>query len=295
MIPPGLLPTRPPDTHKGLSGRVLIVAGARGLTGAAALAARGALRTGAGLVTVATPASVYPILAVKLTEAMTKPLPETREQTLSLQAQAPLLEQIGASDCAAIGPGLSQHSETGELVRRLIPLLRTPCVLDADGINAVAADRAALKRRGAPMVITPHPAEMGRLVQLSADDVQRDRERIASEFAKDYGVVVVLKGHRTVIANVDGARVINETGNPGMAAGGMGDVLTGMIAALIGQRLAPFDAARLGVHLHGLAGDLAMKRVGAVGLIATDLADTIPLAVRDYQRGSAASPDAAPV
>ena len=283
-VPPDLFPPRAPQSHKGDFGRVGIVAGSTGLTGAAALCGLGALRVGAGLVTVAMPASQQPILAVKLTEAMTVAMPETKAQTLSLKALPALTEFAERSDALAIGPGLSQQSETKQLIRQWLPMLRTPTVLDADGLNAVAEDLAVLKRLAQPIIVTPHPGEMARLITLSAEDVQSDRERIAQEFAKKYGVIVVLKGHRTIVANVDGASSVNETGNPGMASGGVGDVLTGMIAGLLGQRLALFDAARLAVHLHGLAGDLAAERRGTVGLIASDLVDTIPDAIRRYQQ-----------
>ncbi len=283
-MPAGLLPPRRPESHKGDFGRVGIVAGSTGLTGAAALCSLGALRVGAGLITLATPASQQPVLAVKLTEAMTMSLPETKAHAMSLAALPSLREFAERSDALAIGPGLSQQPETKQLIRQWLPLLRKPCVLDADALNAVADDVAVLKRLAQPVIVTPHPGEMARLVKLSAADIQRDRERIAQEFAKMYGVVVVLKGHRTIVANVDGQSSVNETGNPGMASGGMGDVLTGMIAGLLGQQLSLIDAARLAVYLHGLAGDVAAERRGAVGLIASDLLDTIPDAIRRYQQ-----------
>jgi len=169
-------------------------------------------------------------------------------------------------------------------VHQLLPRVTKPCVLDADGLNALAEDLKVLTRVPTPMVLTPHPGEMARLIKLSAQDVQRDRERIAKEFATRYGMIVALKGYQSVVANVDGELYVNDTGNPGMASGGFGDVLTGMIAALLGQHLNLFDAARLGVYLHGLAGDLAAAEHGQVGLIASDLLDTIPLAIRNYQQ-----------
>ncbi len=283
MLPAGLLPLRLLDSHKGDFGRVVVVAGSPGLTGAAALSANGALRAGAGLVTLATPRSLQPIFETKLTEAMTRGLSETKEQSLAVEALPELLELVERADAVAVGPGLSQHAQTKQLIKRLVPKITKPCVLDADGLNAVADDTKLLKRLVHPMIVTPHPGEMGRLIRLSAEEVQRDRQRITVEFAKHHGVIVVLKGHRTLVANVDGELFINDTGNPGMAAGGMGDVLAGVIAGLLGQRLAPFDAARLGVYLHGLAGDLVAERLGRVGLIASDLLDTIPLAIRRYQ------------
>ena len=283
MIPPGLLPKRPSDMHKGDAGRVFLLAGSVGLSGAAALCALGALRVGAGLVTLGLPKSLHGPMVEKLTEAMFKVLPETKEGSVSLRALPEIASAVDNMDAVAIGPGLSQHPETKTLVRQLLPMMTRPLVLDADGLNALAEDVDILKKRSLPIVVTPHPGEMGRLIRLSAEQVQRDRQRIASEFAKTYRVVVVLKGHDTVVASFDGAISLNDTGNPGMASGGCGDVLTGMIAGLAGQKLSLFDAARLGVYLHGLAGDLAAKEVGDVGLIASDLAARIPQAIRQYQ------------
>jgi NAD(P)H-hydrate epimerase len=266
-------------------GHVLVIGGSVGLTGAAALCSLGALRAGAGLVTLAIPESLNDAMEIKLTEVMTKPFPETKARSFSLQAMPGLASAIEARDAMAIGPGLSQDAGTKQLVRQLLPRVVKPCVVDADALNALVEDMVVLKRCLGPMILTPHPGEMGRLITLSAKQVQQDRERIAKEFAMKYGKIVVLKGHRTVVANVDGELYLNDTGNPGMASGGFGDVLTGMIAGLLAQHVAPFDAARLGVYLHGLAGDLAAKACGGVGLIASDLLDTIPLAIRQYQSG----------
>ena len=282
-LPKGLLPPRKPDAHKGDVGHVFIIAGSAGLTGAAALCSLGALRVGAGLVTLGIPESLQDVMAAKLTEVMTKPLPETKSRSLNLQALPEIVTFAQHVDVVALGPGLSRHTSTGQLVRQALPKLLKPCVVDADGLNALVGELQVLKRLVHPVILTPHPGEMARLTALSRAEVQRDRQRIAEEFAKKYRAVVVLKGHRTVVANVDGEVVINETGNPGMASGGCGDVLTGMIAGLLGQRLAPFDAARLGAHLHGLAGDLAADEVGPVGLIASDLLDRIPAAIEAYQ------------
>ena len=285
-IPSNLLPPRSPHTHKGDVGHVFIIAGSVRLTGAAALCSLGALRSGAGLVTLGIPESLQGIVAIKLTEVMTTPCPETKAHSFSLQALPKLVRIIEEMDALAIGPGVSQEPQTTQLIRQLLPKISKPCVVDADGLNALAEDLEVLKRVPAPMILTPHPGEMARLIRLSVADIQRDRERIAKEFATRYGMVVVLKGHRTIVANVDGELYVNETGNPGMASGGCGDVLTGMIAGLLGQRLSLFDAARLGVYLHGLAGDLAASERGPVGLIASDLLDTIPLAIRQYQHNS---------
>ena len=284
MMEPGLLPRRKPDMHKGDAGRVLLLCGSVGLSGAAALCAMGALRSGAGLVTLGIPNSLHHPMVEKLTEAMFLVLPETKEGSLSAQALPDILRAVQRVDAVAIGPGLSQQPQTKELVRQLLPAVTKPLVLDADGLNALADDVGLLKKLPLPIVLTPHPGEMGRLMRLSSEEVQQDRERIAREFAKTYHVVLVLKGHRTVVANFDGTLCVNDTGNPGMATGGSGDVLTGMIAGLLGQQLSLFDAARLGVYLHGVAGDLAAAERGEIGLIASDLVDRIPLAIRHYQQ-----------
>lgn len=284
-IPQGLLPPRPPQTHKGDAGRLFLLAGSVGLSGAAALCTMGALRVGAGLVTLGIPKSLHDPMVEKLTEAMLKVLPETKEGSLSLQGLAEIAGTAERMDAVAIGPGLSQQAQTKELVRRLLPKIAKPLVLDADGLNALAEDVQLLKKLALPIILTPHPGEMGRLIRQSSEEIQRDRERTAGAFAKLYNVVVVLKGHGTVVASYDGGLYVNETGNPGMASGGFGDVLTGMIAGLLGQKLSLFDAARLGVYLHGLAGDLAAKDRGEIGLIASDLVDRIPLAIRQYQSG----------
>ena len=285
-LPGGLLPARASASHKGDYGHVCVAAGSVGLTGAAALCARGALRVGVGLVTVATPASQQPVLAVKLTEAITRALPETKEQSLSLQALPALIRVLDGMDVLVVGPGLSRQPQTQQLVRQLLPAAGRPCVVDADALNALVEDLGTLKRCVHPLIVTPHPGEMGRLIGLSAADVQRDRERIAKEFATRYNTVTVLKGHHTIVANVDGELYVNDTGNPGMASGGMGDILAGMIGGLLAQKLSAFDAARLAVFAHGLAGDLSAEQRGHVGLIASDLLDTIPLALRRYQQSA---------
>ena len=285
-IPKGLLPLRSPQTHKGDVGRVFVLAGSVGLSGAAALCTMGALRIGAGLVTLGVPKSLHDPMVEKLTEAMLKVLPETKEGSQSRQGLPEIASTLERMDAVAIGPGHSQQTQTKELVRQLLPKIAKPLVLDADGLNALAEDVDLLKRLALPIVLTPHPGEMGRLIRQSSDEIQRDRERTAQEFAKRYNVIIVLKGHRTVVASFDGALYVNETGNPGMASGGFGDVLTGMITGLLGQKLSLFDAACLGVYLHGLAGDLAAQDRGQIGLIASDLVDRIPLAIRQYQQSA---------
>ena len=283
-IAPGLLPPRPPDAHKGDAGRVLIIAGSAGMSGAAALCTMGTLRAGAGLVTLGLPKSLHHPMVEKLTEAMFLILPESKDGSLSVQALLEIVSAAERMDAVAVGPGLSQHPQTKTLVQQLLPKIAKPLVLDADGLNALAEDLGVLRKLLLPIILTPHPGEMARLIRLSVDEVQGDRERIAVEFAKKYRVVLVLKGHATVAASYDGTMYVNDTGNPGMASGGCGDVLTGMIAGLLAQKLSLFDAARLGVYLHGLAGDLAAADRGQIGLIASDLADRIPLAIRQYQQ-----------
>ena len=286
-IPSGLLQARHPDAHKGDFGHALIVAGSSGLSGAAVLCSLGAIRAGAGLVTLAAPASLQDVMAGKLTEVMTRPLPETKSRSVSVQAVSEVLRLLEDRNVLALGPGLSQESQTKEFTRQLLPRVTKPCVVDADAINAIAEDMQVLKRMGLPPILTPHPGEMGRLIRLGPADVQRDRERIAKDFAQRHRAIVVLKGFRTLVANVDGECYVNDTGNPGMATAGVGDVLSGVIAGLLAQDLAPFDAARLGVYVHGLAGDLAAQGRGAVGLIASDLLDTIPRAIQQYQSSPA--------
>ncbi len=265
-----LISPRTPDTHKGDYGRVLIVAGSRGKTGAAFLAALGALRSGAGLVTVATPASCQPILAAMAPEYMTEPIPEIGDE-LDPEAVDRVLEL--ARDVVAIGPGLGQGPSTRLFVKALVDRATMPIIVDADGLNAFADDPDALSgREGRDVIITPHPGEMARLVGMSTDEVQASRLEIARNFATAHQVYVVLKGHRTLIATPDAKVFINPTGNAGMATGGSGDVLTGMIAAWLAQLLDAEAACRLAVYLHGMAGDLAEADEGEISMTAGDVA-----------------------
>lgn len=282
---PKSIAVRPADTFKGDYGHVLVIGGSIGLTGAPALCALSCLRTGAGLVTLAVPKSVYLIVASKLTEVMVYPLPETAGGTLSTGAGTALKPLLAKADCVALGPGLSRNSTTVRAVWQLVAGVHLPIVLDADGINAFAGGaRTKLARAKGTIVMTPHPGEMARLLGISVAEVQKNRGQLAKKTAKELKAVVVLKGHKTVVAHPSGKWYVNQTGNPGMATAGTGDLLTGMIAALIGQGLDPFAAAKAGVYLHGLAGDLAAKRVGQVGLIASDVLRTIPEAIRHAAR-----------
>src|SRR5262245_3501117 len=265
-----LVPPRAPDAHKGDYGHVLVVAGSRGKTGAAHLAAVGALRSGAGLVTVATPGSCQATVASMGPEYMTEALPDDA-QGLCPDGVDRLLEI--ARDVIAVGPGLGQTARTREFVRELVDRASTPLVIDADGLNAFAGDPDRLTGRdGRDVIITPHPGEMARLVGMSTDEVQASRLDIARNFAVAHHLYVVLKGHRTLVATPDEQVFINPTGNPGMATGGTGDVLTGMIAAWLAQLLDAEAACKLAVYLHGMAGDLAEAEEGDISLTAGDVA-----------------------
>jgi len=252
------------------------------MVGAAALAGDAALRSGAGLVTIGTPQSVYPILAAKVTCCTTQPFPQTAAGTFSDRGLRRISEVAQRFDVVALGPGLGRHPSTTRLVLRLAAGLARPMVIDADGLNALAERPAVLKGAAARRVVTPHPGEMARLVGSAPQaQVQADRRRVAEAFAREHGAVVVLKGYRSVVT--DGDRTfINPTGNPGMASGGTGDVLTGVIAALLAQGLDPFQAAQAGTYVHGLAGDLAARALGQISLMASDLLDYLPTAFLRY-------------
>ncbi len=272
------LPPRPPDSNKGNFGRVLVLAGSRGMSGAAVLTSSGALRAGAGLVRLATPADVLPIAAAANPCYMTVPLPQDDHGRCAASA-ADLLQLAEGQSVLAIGPGLGRSPALTSLLAELLPQLRVPVVLDADGLNNLVGHLDVLGRCAVPLVLTPHPGELARLLGCEIAVVQARRAELAAQFAAQHRVVLVLKGHGTVVA--DGAQMyVNATGNPGMATGGSGDVLTGVVAALLAQGLKPFAAAQLGVYLHGRAGDLARDELGEVGLIATDLLDYLPQALR---------------
>lgn len=274
------LPPRRRSSHKGTFGHTGIIAGSVGKTGAAAMCAQAALRIGAGLVTVATPASVNDVLESKLLEVMTMPMPDTKARTLSRTALDRLQDFIAARSAVAIGPGLSTHPETIELVQTLVRQLDRPGVLDADALNALAGRASLLTECTIPPILTPHPGEMARLAtESSAQSVNADRIGTATRFAREHGVYVVLKGARTVIARPDGMVAICPTGNPGMATAGTGDVLTGMIVGLLAQGLASWEAACAATYLHGLAGDLAVEAIGQTGLTAGDVINHIPYAL----------------
>lgn len=279
-----LVPRRPRTAHKGTYGHLLIVAGSLGKTGAAALAARAAMRSGAGLVTVATPASQQPVVASLVLEAMTSALPETGARSVAVKAREPIRELATARDAVAIGPGLGLDAETQDLVRELTRDLPRPLVVDADALTALGRDPAVLRGAPAPRCLTPHPGEMARLLGVGVRDVERDRIEAARGFATTYGVHLALKGAGTVIAAPTGEVFVNPTGNPGMASGGTGDVLTGVAGAFLARGLVPLAALQAAVYLHGRAGDLAAGRVGEEGLIASDLIDALPDAFAELAR-----------
>ncbi len=269
------LPKRPADAHKGMFGRILAIAGGRGMAGAAALVGASALRSGAGLVKVASPAEIQPTVASFEPSYMTFPLPQDDDGLIDFGHAAGDLERLAhAADVVAAGPGLGQSDGLRELVRWLIGAVESPVVLDADALNNLAGDVSVLDKLIRPVVLTPHPGEFARLIGRPTREVQADRERLAAEFASRDHLVLVLKGHQTIVT--DGHRLyVNTTGNPGMATGGAGDCLTGVIAALLGQGMSAFDAATLGVFVHGLAGDIARDQNGEVGLIAGDIVDSL--------------------
>jgi len=275
------LPPRPTGAHKGTFGRVLIVAGSRGMTGAACLAGEASLRAGAGLVTVAVPETLHDIVEMKLTEVMTAPLPDDGKGCLCGEAGQAILSLLENKDVLVIGPGLSSEPGVAALVKELLPSIGVTSVLDADALNALAGAGELLRKIQAPVIITPHPGEMARLVGTSIGEIQGDRLTTVSKAALDWDAVVLLKGARTVVADPGGAIYINPTGNPGMATAGSGDVLAGTIAALAGQGLDPSRAAAAGAYLHGLAGDLAAREKGMMGLVAGDLVLTLPEAIRN--------------
>lgn len=266
-----LLPARRLTAHKGDFGKLLLLCGSRGLTGAAALSARAALRTGAGLVSLGVPESVYPILAAKLDEAMVFPLPEDGDGHLSTRALDAVFARLDGATACLIGPGLGRGAETEQLVAAVVRDCRVPLVVDADGINALSGHMDVVRGAGCPIVLTPHDGEFARL----GGDLSADRLAAARALSERAGATVLLKGYRTIVA--DGTRLrVNPTGNPGMATGGSGDVLAGVIAALLGQGLDAFDAAWVGAWLHGAAGDLCAREIGQYGMLPSDIIAALP-------------------
>ncbi len=282
-------PRRTPDAHKGRFGHVLVVAGSVGKSGAAALCGTAALVGGSGLVTVASPAPVQPVVAATRAELMTEPLPASEKGGLAEQALEPALALARTRQATAVGPGLGTEPGTQAFVRAFVSRGAGPMVVDADGLNALApaSDGKASEalRRAQPTVLTPHPGEAARLLDTTTERVQARRLDAARELAARTGAIVVLKGHRTLVAQPDGPTAVNPTGNPGMATGGTGDVLTGLIAALLARGLDAWPAATAGVYVHGMAGDVAARRRGQEALTAGDLLQAVPLALRRLERG----------
>jgi len=275
------IPRRKQDTHKGDFGHVFVVAGSRGMTGAAYLASQAAILSGCGLVTCGIPESLNAVMEIKLTEVMTLAFPEIKEGALALEAADKICAFSKNSDSLALGPGISRHKETQRLVKKVLKKVDKPVVLDADGIIAIAGNAEMLKKRKAPTILTPHPGEMSYLIGKGVPVIQQDRVKVALDFAKKFGVIVALKGRGTVIADPKGETYVNKTGNSGMSTAGVGDVLTGMIASFIAQGVNPYSAVVTGVYFHGMAGDVAAKEKGQYSLIATDLLDSLPRVIKN--------------
>lgn len=267
---------RSPDTHKGDTGHLLVVAGSPGKTGAAAMAAISAMRAGAGLVTLGIPASLNAILEVQVVEGMTHPLPETGAGILGDASFSTIMNLLSDKQCLAIGPGIGTALETRTLIHRIVQESTKPIVIDADGLNSLVGHTDMLKELTVPVILTPHPGEMARIVNTTAGDVQNDRISCARSFSEKFKTHVILKGAKTVIAHPDGTVFINQTGNSGMASGGMGDVLTGIISGFITQGYSPQSASHIGTYLHGAAADALAEKSGPIGFLATEVMDEIP-------------------
>ena len=265
-----ILPDRKPESHKGDYGRILLLCGSVGYTGAAALAAMGALRSGAGMVFLGVPESIYAIEAVKLTEAIVFPLPE-EDGKLKHQAIPQILKRLENMDAVLIGPGLGQSEDTFMVTKAVLENAVCPVILDADGINVLAGHMDILRDRHYPTILTPHAGEFGRIY----GQIEPDRVSCATAFARENGCILLLKGHETAITDGEES-YINPTGNPGMAVGGSGDVLAGIIAALVGQGVTPLKAAACGAWLHGASGDICAKEIGQYGMLPSDMLEVLP-------------------
>lgn len=281
----GMLPPRSPQAHKGQFGHLFVLAGSAGKTGAGVMACEAALRVGAGLVTMGLPRSLNSAMEARLTEVMTLPLPEGAEQSLSMAAAKEILESLEGKSGLVLGPGLSTRGETPELVRELVRKVSLPMVIDADGLNGLAGHLDLLKDNPGVKILTPHPGEAARLLSLSSSQVQSDRLEAALELSQRSSSYVVLKGAGTILAEPQGRLRLVPTGNPAMATGGMGDILTGIIAGLLIQGLEPFDAMSLGAYLHGLVADEWVAATGKRGLAATDLLGWLPGALERITEG----------
>jgi NAD(P)H-hydrate epimerase len=271
-----MCPVRYNNSNKGDYGKIFIVAGSKGMTGAAVLASQAALKTGSGLVTVGIPETLNDVVEMKVTEVMSYQLKDTGNGILALESAHDILKKAENGDVLVYGPGLSKNKTIGDILEKIISNYSGPMVIDADGINALSSNINILEESISDIIITPHPGEMSRLTGYEIDYIQKNRLSVAYDFANKWKVTVVLKGARTVIACPDGEMFINTTGNPGMATAGMGDVLSGIIASLIGQGLSAKEASLFGVYIHGLSGDIGVKKIGPFGLTAADVIDRIP-------------------
>ncbi len=268
---------RPDDANKGTLGSLLCICGSYGMAGASIMAGKSALKCGLGLLKCALPKSIYPIVAQSIYESVFFPLSETKNGAISRENIDFLLNEAEKTKAVLIGCGLSVCDDTKAIVNSFIENCNTPLVLDADALNCIAENPDILKKAKAPIIITPHPGEMARLVNSTAKDVNADRLNTALNFSKEHGVVTVLKGAGTIITSPDGKALLNTTGNSGMATGGSGDVLAGMIASLLAQKASAFDCASSAVYLHGLAGDIARKKFGKISMLPTDMIECIHL------------------
>lgn len=269
---------RPDDSNKGTLGSLLCICGSYGMAGAAIMAGKAALRCGIGLLKIAVPKSIYPVCATNILESVYYPLEETSNGVISSKNTDFLLEMCEKSSAVVIGCGLSVCDDTKNLVQSVITNCEKPLVIDADALNCICNKPEILKNLKAPAIITPHPGEMARLLHSTPKTVNSNRENTAIDFAKKFGVVTVLKGAGTIIASPDGEVYINHTGNSGMATGGSGDVLSGIIGSLLSQGASPINAAAAGVFLHGTIGDLAAEKLGKISMLPTDMIDMIPTA-----------------
>ncbi|MBF0253408.1 MAG: NAD(P)H-hydrate dehydratase [Candidatus Omnitrophica bacterium] len=272
------IPSRRENSHKGDFGHVLVIAGSFGMTGAACLCSRAALRSGAGLVTCAVRESLSPILEMKLTEVMTLPIPENKRGQLDRISAKKVLDFAQKCEVVAIGPGLGLNSDTKKFVQEILKKVNAPVVIDADAINALDGKLSLIQKRKHLTVITPHPGEMANLIKKEISYIELQRVEVAKKVALESGALVCLKGHNTVVASSDGQVYVNDTGNSGMATAGAGDVLTGIIASFIGQGIDGFGSCVSAVYLHGLAGDLGAAEIGPFSLIASDLIEYLPKA-----------------
>lgn len=269
---------RPDDSNKGTLGSLLCICGSYGMAGAAIMAGKAALRCGIGLLKIAVPKSIYPVCATNILESVYYPLEETSNGVISSKNTDFLLEMCEKSSAVLIGCGLSVCDDTKNLVQSVITNCEKPLVIDADALNCICNKPEILKNLKAPAIITPHPGEMARLLHSTPKAVNSNRENTAIDFAKKFGVVTVLKGAGTIIASPDGEVYINHTGNSGMATGGSGDILSGIIGSLLAQGASPINAAAAGVFLHGTIGDLAAEKLGKISMLPTDMIDMIPTA-----------------